>query len=411
MIDAQPAAPTAPVVGTITQPTCATATGSVILSGLPAGNWTINPGAIAGNTASTIISGLATGTYNYTVTNSSGCTSAASANVVIDAQPAAPAALVVGTITQPTCATATGSVILSGLPAGNWTINPGAIAGNTASTTISGLTPGSYTFTVTNAAGCTSSATTNLTINPASNLSAVTSKTDILCNGASTGAITVSATGGLPPYQYKIGSGAFQPSATFSSLIAGSYTLTIQDANLCSTTTSATIVEPVVLNVDYSTEPSTCPNTSDGVITLTATGGVAPFSILWTDGSTLSERSNMPAGEYSVIITDNNGCSKSIIADLNFSTNGSCLVVQEIITPNNDGFYDVWKIKNVEMYPDAEVKVYNRWGELVFNSRNISADEWDGTFKGKPLPTDSYHYVLYLGEGTTPVTGTITIIR
>lgn len=62
----------------------------------------------------------------------------------------------VGTITQPSCTTATGSVILSGLPLGIWTINPGGISGNTTSTTISGLTPGTHTFTVTNANGCVS---------------------------------------------------------------------------------------------------------------------------------------------------------------------------------------------------------------------------------------------------------------
>ena len=169
VINAQPVTPAAPTVGAgaITQPTCAVATGSVLLSGLPAGNWTINPGAIAGNTATTTISGLATGTYNYTVTNAAGCTSLPSVNVVINAQPVTPAAPTVGAgaITQPTCAVATGSVLLSGLPAGNWTINPGAIAGNTATTTISGLAPGTYNYTVTNAAGCTSLPSVNVVIN------------------------------------------------------------------------------------------------------------------------------------------------------------------------------------------------------------------------------------------------------
>lgn len=80
--------PTVPTVGAITHPTCSFTTGNVILSGLPSGNWTINPGAITGNTASTTISGLPAGTYNYTVTNAAGCTSTASANVVINAQPA-----------------------------------------------------------------------------------------------------------------------------------------------------------------------------------------------------------------------------------------------------------------------------------------------------------------------------------
>jgi len=80
--------PSTPTVGTITQPTCTTATGSVVLNGLPSGNWTINPGAIAGNTASTTISGLSAGTFNFTVTNATGCTSTGSSDVIINAQPA-----------------------------------------------------------------------------------------------------------------------------------------------------------------------------------------------------------------------------------------------------------------------------------------------------------------------------------
>ncbi|MCB6045238.1 putative Ig domain-containing protein, partial [Flavobacterium psychrophilum] len=75
--------PTAPTVGTITQPTCLLVTGSVVLNDLPAGDWTINPGNITGNTATTTISGLAAGTtFNYTVTLS-GCTSG-SVKVVIN---------------------------------------------------------------------------------------------------------------------------------------------------------------------------------------------------------------------------------------------------------------------------------------------------------------------------------------
>ncbi|MBK7375304.1 MAG: hypothetical protein IPJ02_07055 [Chitinophagaceae bacterium] len=79
------AIPATPTVGTITQPTCLTVTGSVALSGLPAtGTWTINPGSHTGTGTSTIINGLAAGTYNFTVTDANGCTSPATANVVIN---------------------------------------------------------------------------------------------------------------------------------------------------------------------------------------------------------------------------------------------------------------------------------------------------------------------------------------
>ena len=107
------------------------------------------PGGITttGTGTSTTISGLSPGTYTYTVTNAAGCTSPSSGNIVINNPPAAPAAPSVGTITQPTCSVATGSVVLNGLPAtGTWTLTrtPGGITttGTGTSTTISGLAPG-----------------------------------------------------------------------------------------------------------------------------------------------------------------------------------------------------------------------------------------------------------------------------
>ncbi|MEI6138697.1 MAG: PKD domain-containing protein, partial [Mariniphaga sp.] len=127
--------PTAPAAGTITQPTCTLATGSVILNDLPAtGSWSLtgSPGAITktGTGTSYTFADLAAGTYTFTVTNAAGCTSTASGSVAINTQPATPTAPAAGTITQPTCALATGSVILNDLPAtGSWSLtgSPGAI--------------------------------------------------------------------------------------------------------------------------------------------------------------------------------------------------------------------------------------------------------------------------------------------
>ena len=121
------AKPSAPIVGTITQPTCAVATTSVALSCLPTSAWTVtaSPGGatVTGTTATADFSGLPANNYTFTVTlTSSGCTSDASGNAVIDVQPATPAAPIVGAITQPTCAVATGTVALSGLPTSAWTV-------------------------------------------------------------------------------------------------------------------------------------------------------------------------------------------------------------------------------------------------------------------------------------------------
>ena len=240
--------PTAPVVGTITQPTCTTPTGSVVLSGLPStGSWTITrtPGGTTytGTGTSFTITGLPVSTtYTFAVTNSNTCTSPTSANVTINAIPGAPtlggasevcvgstanvtpatggtwvssntsfatitnagvvtgvasgsvtltytrtsdgcsstlpftvnanpSAPVVGTITQPTCTTPTGSVVLSGLPAtASWTITrtPGGVTynGSGSTFTITNLSPdNNFTFILTNVNGCSSPSSNVVNIN------------------------------------------------------------------------------------------------------------------------------------------------------------------------------------------------------------------------------------------------------
>ncbi|HQG56212.1 MAG TPA: gliding motility-associated C-terminal domain-containing protein, partial [Bacteroidales bacterium] len=107
---------------------------------------------------------------------------------------------------------------------------------------------------------------------------------------------------------------------------------------------------------------------------------------------------------------DNNGCTATLDVEVTF-TGTNCLEVYEVITPNGDGKNDVWIIRNIEMYPDAEVFVYNRWGRLIFHTKNIAANPWDGKYKGKLVPTDSYHYILYLNDGSKPRKGVITVIR
>jgi gliding motility-associated-like protein len=113
------------------------------------------------------------------------------------------------------------------------------------------------------------------------------------------------------------------------------------------------------------------------------------------------------------VVTDANGCAEGLNVTVAFSEGSTCVTVPMVITPNGDGKNDTWMIKNIDIYPNAEVLVYSRWGKTVFKTKNISANPWDGRFNGKLLPTDSYHYILYLNdsEGSKPRTGTVTIVR
>jgi len=88
-----------------------------------------------------------------------------------------------------------------------------------------------------------------------------------------------------------------------------------------------------------------------------------------------------------------------------------CITVPNAITPNGDGVNDTWIIDQIEIYPEVKVEIYNRWGELIFHAPKGYTKPWDGTFKGRELPIDSYHYVIDLNNGRDVVTGSITIIR
>lgn len=302
--------PTAPIVGTITQPTCTLATGSVVLTGLPTGNWTINPGAITGNTTSTTISGLATGSYTFTVTNASGCISSASANIGINAALTIPSPPTVGTITQPTCATATGSVVFSDLPSGNWTINPGAITGNTTSTTISGLSTGNYTYTITNSDGCTSSASANVGINaqpvtPSAPLATATIQPTCLALG------TIEVTAPLNiNYEYSIGV-TYQATLSFSNLAPNTYLVTVKDVlNGCVSLPTSVVVNPIPTVATPTTASIVQPTCIiNGSIVIASPVGT---TIQYSNGGAYqlsATFSNLAPNTYSITAKDtSNGC-------------------------------------------------------------------------------------------------------
>ncbi len=322
VINTQPVTPTAPLAGTITQPTCTVATGGIVLNGLPlTGTWTLtrNPGGITttGTGPSTTISGLVAGTYTFTVTNSDGCTSLASTNVVINAQPVTPTAPVAGTITQPTCAVATGGVVLNGLPAtGTWTLtrNPGGVTttGTGTSTTISGLVAGTYIFTVTNSDGCTSLASANVVINaqPLPPTASATAGT-IACFGATT-TLTVTASGGTAPYQYSINGGTtYQIGNTFT-VGAGTYIITVQGFNTCIvTTTPITITQPTSVMGSASAGTIIC-NGGTTTLTVSASGGTPPYQYSLNGGAfQLANTFIVGAGTQNVNVRDANLCTST----------------------------------------------------------------------------------------------------
>ena len=112
---------------------------------------------------------------------------------------------------------------------------------------------------------------------------------------------------------------------------------------------------------------------------------------------------------YTVTITSPQGC---VASDSVVVTVLPTIIFPDGISPNADGANDEWIIDGIELFPNCEVEVYNRWGELLFQSVGYK-ENWDGTYKGEPLPVGTYYYVIDLKDPLFPdaYTGPITILR
>lgn len=172
--------------------------------------------------------------------------------------------------------------------------------------TISNLAGGqSYSVTVTDVNGCTS--TCSRFIADPSPLVITTSSTDASCFGGSDGTAAVVATGGTPLYGYNWSNGG--TTASISGLSAGTYGVTVTDANGCSTAGIVSLGQPTAVAGAVTTSDASCAGIADGDASVAASGGTAPYTYLWSNGGTSVTISNLVAGSYSVTITDANGCT------------------------------------------------------------------------------------------------------
>ncbi|MBI4649131.1 MAG: hypothetical protein HY738_21705, partial [Bacteroidia bacterium] len=245
---------------------------------------------------------LCAGSYNVTVTGNDGCSANTSVNI------SEPSVILINiTSTDVSCSglnDGTASVTASGGTA------PYSYLWSTGGTseTETDLSAGTYYITVADAYGCYS--TDSVIINEAVAITADITGTDVTCNGADDGSAVVSVSGGTPPYNYLWTTGG--TSDTETGLSGSDYSVTVTDFNNCNGTASVTINEPLPITITSNIINASCGG-SDGIATVSASGGTSPYSYLWSTGSATNFIAGVPAGVYSVTITDNNGCTNSVI--------------------------------------------------------------------------------------------------
>ncbi|MFT7613666.1 MAG: hypothetical protein ACI9J3_002641, partial [Parvicellaceae bacterium] len=255
----------------------------------------------SGGTDSTA-TGLGQGTYTATITDANGCQDS---TVITITQPTFLSSTITG-FQNVNCFggnDGTATVTMSGGTPG-YTFLWAPTGGN--SQTGTGLFAGSYTITVSDSNGCQALANVIIT-EPLAPLSLTYTMDSVVCFGESNGTATVTVAGGTAPYTYSwIGSTSTTDVAP--SLIAGVYTVTVTDSNNCVITQSITVLEPPLLSLSPSYSSSTC-GLSNGQINANPSGGVTPYTLLWSSGETTNTVTNVGAGTYIVTVTDLNGCS------------------------------------------------------------------------------------------------------
>ncbi len=260
------------------------------------------------------IDGLAAGSYVVTVTDFNGCTD--TATVVITE----PDSLTITTsVNDISCFGFQDGTIALTVTGGTQSYNYNWSTGSTQDS-ISLLDVGTYTVTVSDANGCSKMESYSIT-QPSVLAASIFSTSNVLCNGDSTGTIVASAAGGTAGYSFSWPTPIVSINDTALNVPAGTYTVTVTDANGCTDTEVATITEPtpIVLSVT-STTMVTCVGGSDGEIQVNATGGAGSFTYSWNNSTVGPVNSNLSAAEYCVTVTDANGCQDSvcvIITELN----------------------------------------------------------------------------------------------
>ena len=290
-------------------------------------SWSVTGGSATGTSTTSMfpVTGVMMGTADvtYSIMDNKGCPASGSTSTSLLPNPITVNPLPVITFTSVVnvlCkGAATGAATANGGTSYAWSNGP-TTAANT------GLIAGTYTVTVTTGSSCTAS--TSITITEPNLILAVgiSSSTNVLCFGNATGAATAAGAGGNnASYSYAWSgtdylSAAYTGSgATISGLKAGTYTVTVTDANSCTAINSVTISQPTAITLSISAQTNvSCNGLSNGSATVSASGGVADpsYTYQWSNMQTTETATGLAAGTYTVTVMDSNGCTKTTSATI-----------------------------------------------------------------------------------------------
>lgn len=288
----------------------------------------------------------------------------------------------------------------------NW---PGGATG----AILDGLSEGSYRVSVVDGAGCAHEEV--LIMTDPDEITADISIRNVSCHDGNDGMVTLSVRGGTAPYRISWDGGPLTQGLTSPGFRAGSYEALVIDDRGCEQAFTFTITQPDPL-MAVSTDAPTCPGQSTGTIFVEASGGTSPYFYRWNTSPPQDVQfiSGLPAGTYSVTVTDANGCTFTF-NDEEIEERSPRIFLPNAFSPNGDGENDTFNAI-FDCAVSFEMKVFSQWGDLVFYSNEVSQG-WDGTVNGEEAPMGRYSYVVAYtidANGRTineSVRGTVRIFR
>ena len=191
-------------------------------------------------------------------------------------------------------------------------------------------------------------------------------------------------------------------SSVASDLGPGTYQVVVTNASNCQDSSSF-VLEPVLpIEVELLDAGASICGASNGFIEVVATGGYGAFEYDWS-GNTGPLLWAIPSGTYPITVTDAYGCSVTATFSIDCAEDIP-IGINQLLTPNGDGKNDVWILEDLYLYPNHSVKVFNRWGVLVYEAAPYTND-WSGTWEsgngdGSALPSASYYYLFDPGLST-----------
>lgn len=253
---------------------------------------------------------LVAGTYTVTVTDNIGCLAIGSVTIT------APTAVTASATATPSACGAAGTGTVSATPGGGTAPYTYTWSNGPTTQNQSNLAAGNYTVTITDSRGCTATATTTITT-PSSftlNLTSIAGN----CSQPNSGSINLTVNGATPPVTYAWSNGAI--SEDVINLTAGNYTVTVTDGNGCVQIASASVTVPTPTTATIANTAVGCFGGNNGTATVSPTGGVAPYTYLWSNGANTATITNLVTGTYTVTVTSSQGCTLSATTTVNEPT-------------------------------------------------------------------------------------------